>query len=55
MNVMGQSMLKGNNNMSYKFMGVTVVDPVMGVLEIEEIPTVVEWTKKVPTIRTLTR
>ena len=33
--------LKSRNDMSFEFMCVTIVDPTMGTLEIEKIPTVV--------------
>ena len=42
-------MLKDDNNLSQKFICVTMVDPAMSVLEIEEIPTVVSVHKKVTT------
>ena len=40
-------MIKGNNNNnSYKFMCVTMVDPAVGILEIEEIPTLLSINDK---------
>ena len=45
MNVVEPHPHKGNNNISYKFMFVTMVDPSKGVLEIEEILTVVSVDK----------
>ena len=34
--VVGQYMLNGNNDISYKFMCVTTADPAMSILKIEE-------------------
>ena len=47
MDVMGFYMFKSSNNMSYEVMCVTMVDPVMGLLEIVEILAIVSEDKKV--------
>lgn len=44
--IIGMYTLKGNNNTSCKFIGVTMVDPVNNILEIEEIPSVDSTNKK---------
>ena len=46
-------MVKGNNNMNYEFMGVTLVDPATGTLETEEILVVVSVDKKVSPMKFL--
>ena len=47
--IMGLFIFKENNNISYKFMCITIAYPAMGMLEIEEIPTIVSLDKMITT------
>ena len=44
---MGLYTLKDNNDISYKYTCIIMVDPAMGMLDIEEIPTLVDVNTKV--------